>query len=69
MYAVASDHDSLQGHPAERWLRDANISHISEDEIKYIESFLYFAGHGSNCTSLPFLTVKGRLLALIGEPL
>jgi hypothetical protein len=25
-------------HPAERWLKDANISHISEDEIKYIES-------------------------------
>lgn len=38
MYAVASDHDYLQGHPAERWLKDANISHISEDEIKYIES-------------------------------
>jgi hypothetical protein len=36
MYAVASDHDYLQGHPAVRWLKDANISHISEDEIKYI---------------------------------
>ena len=38
MYAVASDHDYLQGNPAYRWLKDANISHISEDEIKYIES-------------------------------
>jgi hypothetical protein len=38
VYAVASDHDYPQGHPAERWLKDANISHISEDEMKYIES-------------------------------
>ena len=38
MYAIASDHDYLQRHPAERWLKDANISHISDDEIKYIES-------------------------------
>ncbi|CAC5402340.1 unnamed protein product [Mytilus coruscus] len=38
VYAVASDHDYLEGHPEDRWLKDANISIISEDRIKYIES-------------------------------
>ncbi|CAC5426674.1 unnamed protein product [Mytilus coruscus] len=38
VYAVASDHDYLEGHPEDSWLKDANISHISEDRIKYIES-------------------------------
>ncbi|CAC5390071.1 unnamed protein product [Mytilus coruscus] len=38
VYAVASDHDYLEGHPEDRWLKDANISHISENRIKCIES-------------------------------
>ncbi|CAC5383624.1 unnamed protein product [Mytilus coruscus] len=38
VYTVASDHDYLEGHPEDRWLKDAYISHISEDTIKYIES-------------------------------
>ena len=38
VYAVASDHDYLEGHPEDRWLKDASISQISEDRVKYIES-------------------------------
>jgi hypothetical protein len=38
MYAIASDHDYLEGSPEDRWL-DANyVTKISEDQIKDIES-------------------------------
>ena len=38
VYAVASDHDYLKGSPEDRWLEANNVTKISDDVIKQIES-------------------------------
>ena len=38
MYAIASDHDYLEGSPEDRWLEANYVTKISEDQIKDIES-------------------------------
>ena len=38
MYAIASDHDYLEGSPEDRWLETIYVTKISEDQIKDIES-------------------------------
>ena len=37
MYAVASDHDYLKGHPEDRWLEQNSISTIIESDIVSID--------------------------------
>ena len=37
LYAVASDHDYLKGHPEDRWLEQNSISKITESDIVSID--------------------------------
>ena len=38
LYAVASDHDYLEGHPEDRWLKENKISSITVDDIDNIDA-------------------------------